>query len=64
MKDHSKIFKVIAVYGILYPINFLMAFMLGKERYDLGIPLMILAIVFEGLSVYYWIDAQTSDIKE
>ena len=40
-----------------------MAYVLGQGNYVLGVPLMALAIVFETLNVYYWIGAQTEDIK-
>lgn len=59
----KRITKVAIIYSCLYPLNFLMAYVLGQGNYLLGVPLMILAVVFEVFNVYNWIGAQTEDIK-
>jgi hypothetical protein len=59
----KQIHKVAIVYGCLYPLNFLMAYILGQGNYLIGGGLMVLAIFFETLNVYYWIGAQTEDIN-
>jgi hypothetical protein len=50
-------------YTLLTPINVWTGYELGTENYIFAIPLVFIVMILEFLSVKYWFEAQTEEIK-
>ena len=50
-------------YTLLTPINVWTGYELGTENYTFAIPLVIIVMILEFLSVKYWFEAQTEEIE-
>lgn len=50
-------------YTLLTPINVWTGYELGTENYTLAIPLVIIVMILEFISVKCWFEAQTEEIK-
>jgi len=50
-------------YTLLTPINVWTGYEFGTENYKLAIPLVIIVMILEFISVKYWFEAQTEEIK-
>jgi hypothetical protein len=50
-------------YTLLTPINVWTGYELGTENYKLAIPLVIIVMILEFISVKFWFEAQTDEIK-
>jgi hypothetical protein len=50
-------------YTLLTPINVWTGYELGIENYKFAIPLVIIVMILEFISVKYWFEAQTEEIK-
>jgi hypothetical protein len=50
-------------YTLLTPINVWTGYELGTENYTLALPLVIVVMILEFISVKYWFEAQTEEIK-
>jgi hypothetical protein len=50
-------------YTLLTPINVWTGYELGTENYNFAIPLVIIVMILEFVSVKYWFEAQTEEIK-
>lgn len=50
-------------YTLLTPINVWTGYELGTENYKLALPLVIIVMIMEFISVKYWFEAQTEEIR-